>query len=142
MARRGRARTSLFVRTTSKILASNPPTPNLTPPNPNANQAGTSGRCPFESSGSVRSHNTFNLKFPGNVVYYTIFKISLVNIMLCSKLHCHNSFTLKHIAYRNVKWRLAQLEHLYDAPRVVYIKVDVRLHGKRNSMTHGARPVH
>ena len=40
----------------------------------------------------------FNLKLSGNDVYFTILSILLVKIMLCSKLHRHKSFKLKHIS--------------------------------------------
>ena len=39
-----------------------------------------------------------NIKLSGHEVCYTIFKILLVKIMLCSKLHCQKVFKLKHIS--------------------------------------------
>jgi len=39
-------------------------------------------------------------KISGKEIYNTIFSISLVTIMLCSKLHCQKSFKSKHIAYK------------------------------------------
>ena len=48
----------------------------------------------------------FNLKLSGNEVHYTILKILLVKIMLCSKLHCQKLFKLKHISYEIARcWR-------------------------------------
>ena len=40
----------------------------------------------------------FNFRSYSNEVYYTIFQ--LLQIMLCSKLHCQDSFRLKHISYQ------------------------------------------
>ena len=48
--------------------------------------------------------------------------------MLCSKIHCHKSFKLKHIAHEIVP-------HFFR-------EVDARLPGNGNSTSHGARPVH
>ena len=40
------------------------------------------------SEPQILSEMCFNLQLSGNEVYYTIFKILLVKIILCSKLHC------------------------------------------------------
>ena len=39
-------------------------------------------------------------KLSKDEVYYTILKILLVKIMLCSQLHCQKSLILKHISYK------------------------------------------
>ena len=41
-----------------------------------------------------------NQKISGNEVYYTMLKIPLVNIMLCSKLHCQKPVKSIHISYK------------------------------------------
>ena len=45
-------------------------------------------RLDDQEGGLILYEMCFNLKLSGNEVYYIIFKILLVKIMLCSKLHC------------------------------------------------------
>ena len=50
-----------------------------------------------------------NQNSSGNEVYYTIFEISIVEIMLCSELHCQKTLRLKVFSHR-ISFRVEDFE--------------------------------